>query len=1116
MTKNFTIKFFSVLALSLLIGLGQVFAQSQASTGQITGVVSDTAGGVVPNSTVTLTSQGTNQTQTATTSDDGVYRFVTLQPGNYTVKAAGGGFAEQTLNVEVQVGRITDANFSLGAGSVSETVQVTAEGVQTTSSNFDAVQDQTAIQNLPINGRRFQDFATLTPTAQVDPSRGQISLSGQRGINTNVNVDGVDFNQPFFGGIRGGERSNSSFTIPQEAIREFQVVAAGYSAEFGRSSGGIVNVVTKSGTNKLRGSAFYLLRPRQLARPNSFAKALDEQRLSTIVINGQTGVDATLAPTQQQFGGSVGGPIIRDRLFFFATYEQQRFRAPRQILFPNLVGLTPTAAQTPIFNFYREQEVPFTQTNDAIATLGKIDWQINDANRFNIRFNYSKNEALNGVSTGETSFDPTTSRSLGTNGTEQNTNYSTVGQLVSNIGSNSINELRFQYAREERPRLANQQSPNVFTGIGEFGTRNFLPTTQFDTRQQVADSLTYLSGNHTFKFGGEYSRIYAEQVFGFGQFGEYSLTGQSAANTLGFLGTTPGTITVGTTVRPVLGRFDIPQAIYRQQIGNLQAAIKVQELSFFAQDSWRITPKFTLNYGLRIEQQYNPDPDTSNVDLVNLVKNAQFPRYGNKGFDPSEIPDSGWQVGPRLGFAYDPAGDGKTVVRGFAGVYYARTPLLLLADSINNYRQPPGNVRATLGSGGVTVNQAAFNTFLNTPAGLPYQQITGCNPAVPTALCTPDTIFRQFAIIGINLNASPIGGLPTLTPAQVGQIGSALNPTFNPNVISGISVTGTDPDFKNPQSFQFGFGVEREIAKDFVLGIDYSQVKTSFLQRNVDLNLPAPILLSSTIDPAQRPYIGITRPSFVPTSVPVRLRPVSTLSNVQVRESSARSLFRAVTFRARLVRKWGQVNAFYTLSRNKSDDDNERDSGGVLYTNPYDFSAEYGPSRLDRTHQFVANPVFFLPYGFEVASAIRLRSGAPVNAIVNSDLNGDGLFNDRPYLVPGVELPRNYYNNRAVYDVDLRVQKGFTFAETRRLIFSAEFFNVFNLSNTQISGTATTSYCTGPSATLNRCGLDGITNLNFLQVRDQNPASVNFGKILVSNNPGSQVFQMQLGARFQF
>lgn len=1135
---NNILRVLTLTALCLVIGIGQSFAQSQASTGQITGIVTDPNGAVVPNATVTITNKGTNQEQTATTSDNGVYRFVLLQPSTYTVKASSTGFAEQTLDVEVQVGRTVDANFTLGAAGATAEVTVTAESIQTTTSNSDAVLNDTAIQNLPINGRRFQDFVTLTPTAQVDPSRGQISLSGQRGINTNVNVDGVDFNQPFFGGIRGGERSNSAFTIPQESIREFQVVAAGYSAEFGRSSGGIVNAVTKSGTNNLRGSAFYLIRPRQFARPNEFADALQEQRLSQIVINGQTGVDATLAPTQHQFGGSIGGPIIKDKLFYFGSYEQQRFRAPRQILYAPLVGFTPNAAQQQVFDYYRGQEVPFTQTNDAYAGLGKVDWQINDANRANVRFNYSRNRALNGVSTGETSFDPITNRALNTNGTEKNRNIATVGQLISNFGANAINELRLQFAREDRPRIANELAPNVFTGIGEFGTRNFLPTTQYDTRYQIADSLTYIAGNHILKFGGEYSRIFAEQVFGFGQTGEYVLTGQTPANTLTLLSNNRAT----TGFPNFLGRFDIPQAVYRQQIGNLQASIKVQELAFFAQDSWTVTsaPRLTINYGVRFETQFNPSPDASNTDLVNLVKNARFPLLGGRGIDPTQIPDSGLQIGPRVGFAYDPVGDGKTVVRGYAGLYYARTPLLLFADSINNFRNPPGNVRAFLGSG-FSFNQAAFNTFLGTPAGQPYRQITGCNPtgtSTEIAFCTPNSVYRQFAVLGINLNNSALNGLPTLTPDQIRQIATTLNPTFNPNIIGGIAVTAHDEDFKNPQSFQFGFAVEREIARNFVVGVDYSQVKTDFLQRNVDVNLPAPIFLPANVDPAQRPYIGISRPAFAANAVGVRERPVTQLSSVQLRQSSAKSLYRALTFRARLVRDWGQLNAYYTLSKNKSDDDNERDSGGVLYDNPYDLSSEYGLSRLDRRHQFVANPVFFLPYGFEVSSAIRLTSGRPVNAIVNSDLNGDGLFNDRPYLVPGVELPRNYYRNRNIYDVDLRVQKGFSFGENRRLIFSSEFFNILNLSNIQIAGSGQTSYCrafgfqgieqpgqtSGPG--LERCGLDGITSANFLQVRDQrqlltnntgvSTPNANLGKIITANNPGSQVFQMQLGVRFQF
>jgi len=303
MTKKLFTRLLPAVMITIIAMTGSLLAQT-GGTGSISGVVSDSTGAVVKGASVTLTSKATNQAQTSTTSDDGLFTFVLLQPGDYSIKATAGSFAPVALDAKVQVGRTTDANITLGVAGVSAVVEVTAEGIQTTTNNFDAVQSAAAIENLPINGRRFQDFVTLTPTAQVDPSRGQISLSGQRGINSNVNVDGVDYNQPFFGGIRGGERSNSSFTLPQEAIREFQVVAAGYSAEFGRSSGGIVNAVTKSGTNELRGSLFYLLRPQQLARANDFAKELGIQRLNAL------GIDATLAPTEQQFGGPIGCPIV--------------------------------------------------------------------------------------------------------------------------------------------------------------------------------------------------------------------------------------------------------------------------------------------------------------------------------------------------------------------------------------------------------------------------------------------------------------------------------------------------------------------------------------------------------------------------------------------------------------------------------------------------------------------------------------------------------------------------------------------------------------------------------------------------------------------------------------
>lgn len=1151
MTNNFSIKYAFLCLVAFAMMATAAFAQSQGGTGQISGLVADVNGAVVPSAIVTLTNKTTNQTQTATSSGDGLYRFVLLQPGTYTVKTQAANFAEQTLEVEVQVGRTTDANFTLGASDVSAVVQVTADGVQATSSNFDAVQDSTAIQTLPINGRRFQDFVTLTPTAQVDPQRGQISLSGQRGINSNINVDGVDYNQPFFGGIRGGERSNLAFTIPQESIREFQVVAAGYSAEFGRSSGGIVNAVTKSGDNNLSGSLFYLWRPEQLAKGNNFTEALQSQRLNA------AGVDATLAPTQHQFGGSIGGPILKDKLFYFASYEQQKFKAPRQILFNFPTGYTTAdAARRPVFDFYNAQQAGYELTNDAFAILGRVDWNLNDSNRLNVRYNTSKNNAENAVSRGETSLDPTTNQAITTNGTEKNRNNIVVGQLITNLGPSLINEGRFQFAREERPRFSNSVIPQVQTSFATLGATAFLPTTQYDTRYQGADNVTFIKGNHTMKFGAEYSRLFASQLFGFNQFGQYTMNiGSSAVNTddiLTRLANVPTSINATTTV---LGRFDDTRARYNRQIGNLQAQFTVHELAFFAQDQWRFNQKLSFNFGLRAEQQYNPSPEANNTQIINLVKNTIFP-VRNAGYDPTQIPDSGWQWGPRVGFAYDPIGDGKTVIRGYSGIYYARTPLLVFAGSVNNYRTPPGDVSTQLPF--IGFSQTNFDAFLATPAGASYISITGCNPAAAAGTdarnrCTPNSVFRQFAIAGVNLNNSPLDNLPILSLTQISSISAALG--LSPNPFTGATLTGHDENFKNPMSFQYGFGIEREVGEGFVVGVDFGHVKTTRLQRNRDLNLPGPLsaeqyiaflqanntvanyntmVTNGTIDAIRnsgRTYIAVNTPTgltFPTGSVTTRQRPTQAqqgfvLGAVQVRESSAKSLYDEVTFRARLTRKWGRLNAFYTWSRSLSDDDNERDAGGVAFADPFNFSGEYNFSRLDRTHQFVASPIFFLPYDFEVSSAIRLRSGVPLNATAAaSDLNGDTVSNDRPLLSQGVIMERNRFRNRPLYDVDLRVQKTFKLGEVRRFILTSEFFNIFNLSNIIFPSpsTATSSGLTGQfcSAASQTCGLNGVpSNLNFRQIRDQNPASATFGQILVNNvNPGSQVFQMQLGARFQF
>jgi hypothetical protein len=1062
-----------ILALCLMLGVTPVMAQSQASSGQIAGSVTDSQGAAIPKATIKATNTQTGLESKVTASEDGLFRIVLLPPGIYKVTVEASGFSATTVDkVEVIVGRTADVNVSMGASGVQETVTVSAGAVQiqTTRSEADAVINESAITNLPINGRRFQDFVTLTPTAQVDPQRGQISLVGQRGIyGANINVDGVDYNQPFFGGIRGGERSNTAFTIPQESIKEFQVVASGYSAEFGRSTGGIVNAVTKSGTNDWHGSGFVLYRPKDLSRKNLYFDALETSINAPFFRDPANNNfrEVVPAPTQTQAGGSFGGPVKKDKAFFFVSYEYQRVRNNREVFFDLIADSalrTPATAEA--FDFYKSLEEPFVATNDAHAVLGRFDYEISSNHRANIRYSYSRNEALNSNATGN-ALSTVTVSAVSNNGTEKDNTNTIIGQLASTFGSNIVNEVRTQYSREERPRLANVEAPLLATSIGNAGTVSFLPTTQFDWRFQVADALTWTKGNHTFKFGGEYNHVFIDQIFGFNQFGQYSL----------FTGTTAllDILSVGGSTA---NRFDSTLVSYQRQTGNLMANYSTDEIAFFGQDAWRIRPNLTINFGLRWEGQYNPDPEANNTALVNLVKGFTFPS-GHK-VDPTVIPDQTDQFGPRFGFAWDPKSDGKMVIRGYAGIYFARTPLLILAAPFNNFRTPAGDLSARL----------PFSTS-SLPTGDPRRS---CN-----------TLFCQLNLIGINLNNFTLGSLPNITPQQIQQVAQALGLPFDPNV--GLAPIVMDPNFENPQSTQAGIGVERELLRGFTVGADFAYVNTVDLQRNRDLNLPTPGLLAG--DPAQRPFYGLRGAAGRPAVA----RPIPTLGSIQVRESSSRALYRALTVSAKFQRSWGQLSAFYTLSKSLSDDDNERDAGGVGYDNAYNYAPEYGLARLDRRHQFVVNPVIYLPLGIDISAAIRARSGRPVDATVGSDLNEDIGGPDRPYLGPGVPFQRNAFRNFAIYNLDFRVQKRISLGESRRLIVSAEFFNFLNLENIELSGTAVTNFCASTSD--RTCGFLGPSNPNFLSLFDRNSTSTRFGNLLLSNSPGSP-FQMQIGARFTF
>jgi Outer membrane receptor proteins, mostly Fe transport len=651
-----------ILHLSMTMILGTMLcvsahAQSQSTTGLIQGTIDDPNGAVVPGATIVVRNTETGFERTVTSNSDGFFSAPLLPLGKYRVTVEKQGFAQSVFeNVQVTIGQTLNLHIDMKVGSTVNTVDVTAEGegVDTARTELSTQLNQRSVENLPIGRRDFSKFVQLTPGVSIvqGPDGDEITINGQKGIQNNFSIDGADANNPFFGEQRGGQRP--AFTVSLESIKEFQVVPVGASAEFGRSSGGFINAVTKSGTNEFSGSAFVFFRNKSLSSQNPDA------------------VKAGL-PTEDfrnyQFGGNVGGPIKKDRAFFFVAYERNdgTSRKPN-FVDPILVNIFATR-----FNDPGEQGV-IHRTNVADVLLGKVDVQLNKSNLFTVRHNYSRAVQVNGT------FDvPTWGTSA--NGRETDNSNAFITQLVTNFSSNLLNEFRFQYAREARPRFYDGPDlPDTTIGTFDgsvsyrFGRPFFLPVPEIDTRFQFTDNFTVIRGNHTFKFGADINRVKTSQTFvGFAR-GRYIFAGGTIGQAIqGFQdyinGVSPSALALYLQFVPLGGRTV-------EQAGT--QAFAQFEPGVYAQDSWQARRNLSINLGLRWEGQFQPGTITppSQTLYGSLLNNPLFPSDGT-------IPDAkdGWQ--PRLGISWSPGSDGKTAIRFGAGTYFARIPGLNLAGARN-------------------------------------------------------------------------------------------------------------------------------------------------------------------------------------------------------------------------------------------------------------------------------------------------------------------------------------------------------------------------------------------------------------------------------------------------
>jgi hypothetical protein len=911
------------------------------------------------------------------------------------------GFAEvKQTGIALGVGETVALRLALAAVTLpAVTVEARPPVVDVTKAAAATPLDAAAVSGLPNNGRNYINLTLLTPNVAIvqGPDGDELTVAGQRGIHNNVSVDGADFNNPFFGEQRGGQRP--AFTFNLDAVRELVVVAGGANAEFGRSSGGFVNVITKSGTNDLKGTLHY------------FGKfdAVSGTPQHTLA----SGAVEKFEPdfSQNQFGFTLGGPIKRDRVFFFLAYDQQVYNEVKQ---KNRLH-TPAYDSLVTFLGTRYPELaadfgPIARTNDARAGLAKFDFRLSDKHNLSLKYNYTWAEQKNGT------FDVDT-WGASANGLEQSHSHAVNGSLVSFLSSRTANELRFQFAREDRPRPYDGPTnhlgdttgvSSIFGAAVPFHDTDIDPTHSFriglpfflpirddhDTRVQLLDNVSFSLGNHLMKLGGEWNRTSTTQVFvGFagGRMAFTSVHGFENFVTQGsryIECTGPDTSGVfpGNTC-PLGGSITGPVILYLQQSGvgthTVEDAgtqtITQNELAVFLQDTWKPSAKLTVNYGLRWEAQLEPDPITPpsqvffhpwiDSTVVNTRGRFTFPSDGTIPSDKKM-----WQ--PRLGIAWDPNADGRQVLRFNAGLYYARIPGLNLAS-----------VRSTNGSLG-------------------------------------QTLFGSSATIG--------GAFPLPPPAFDSLLPLSTGTPFQPTVYV------VDRNFQNPRTLSLTVGYERQIASDLAASISYTHARTDHLTRFINRN-----------DTVYASPFG---------SGPAGIGQLFSV------ESSAKSRYNGVTVGLKRVLDPNfQFDVNYTLSFDKGDDDNERDPFTFRYARPDSLGKEYNWSDRDQRHRF-NGWVLAKAFGFYLNNRVSYYSAQPGSASCGprpgnqfappAGTRATGPA-DRICADGSILLRNTLRKDNAYFSWDIRISRPFPAGPRGQLEALVEIFNVTNADNFKDPGVGT-------------------------------------------------------------
>jgi hypothetical protein len=1100
--KKFLVFFLLCLCL-ILINITSIFAQATA-TAELRGRVLDPNGAVVPGATITATNNAKGTTRSVTADGDGNYVILSLAPSTYTVKVEASGFAAKTINnVLLEVGQQAALDINLALGDIGVVVDVLAgeqQIVDTERTQQSSVISAKQLNNLPINRRNFLDFALLTPgvsdadnvndstdfrVAQT-PQSG-LSFGGNNGRGNSINVDGSTTDTP-----SGGARN----VLSQEGVQEFQVDRNSYNAEFGGASGGVINIVSKTGGNAYHGSAFGYFRDKTFDARNAF----DNNP------NGKSPFN------RQQFGGSFGGKIVENKTFFFVSAEglnqnQTSFvtlndslanglriapanAASDQNFFLNYLATKPNFAAlsagirngltipttnvrgTGTADIYAATNGQFPAKDTSALITGRIDHTFSDTDSGFIRLNYaniqSENQAtgaLNAASRGRSVDSPSG------------------GILLSEshiFNSTTVNEFRAQFSYYRLIVTPNDPvGPEInILGFGNFARDIFLPSDAISRGFDLSDTLSLVRGSHTVKVGavfqygfvGTNSETFLPGTFRFGslpfatlfsaglrsmiaaQIGADAQAGVITPAQASLLGTTLSNTTASTINSLQAYNFRLPQ-VYQQGFGLPYFSSGSQKFSVFGQDTWKVRPNITLNYGLRYFVQNEADP----------------------------VPTDKNNFQPRVGISWDVFNNAKTVIRAGAGIF---------TGQIDNQIT---NVTNTLASGTDPFNINIVVSAITLPgsysAAAIYQTLDNQGVIGQRQIVASD--LTQFGLV-----TAP--GRPLEARIRIGQ------------------------NYESPETYQVSGAIQQDLGAGFGMEASYLFTRGIHIIRPVDVRNYSVIGTGAFTG---QPTVNATQLGCfsVPNAPPAGFNCSTTggalNGNFLPRfaldaeyQSVANSFYHAGTLQVtkRLSRNYS-INANYTLA--KTIDEATDFNTDYLAQNPLNVRDDRSLSAFDQRHRVVLSAVIISPFenaflkDFVFSPIFTAGSGRPFNLLIGTDTNNDSrLFNDRPALVG-----RNTGKGEPFYSFDMRLGRRFFVKEQRFLELTFEAFNLFNRVNYNGINNVVGTTCVNNFPTNPNCaGASNVIPLNPSGIRGVSPISP------LGFTSAAPARQLQFGIRYNF